>query len=96
MKKYVNIGVLTLMLVAFSGIAFAEKMTVQHEVSQDKQQNNSVTTNVVKKNKENKLSSKRIKDKVDSSNTDLKGTANKQMTKYRQFNDGEGEIKTKK
>lgn len=96
MKQYVTIGVLTLMLFAFSGIAFAEKMTVQHEVSQDKQENNSVTTNVMKKNKGNRLSSKRIKDKVDSSNTDLKGTANTQMMKYRQFNDGEGEIKTKK
>jgi len=93
MKKYVKIVVLILMLVAFSGIALAEEIIVQNEVSQEKQHENSVTSNVTK---ENRLSSKRIKDKMDSSNTVFKGTDNKQMIKYKQFNDGEGDVKTKK
>lgn len=91
MKKYVKIAVFTLLLVAFSGIALAERITVQQEVSQERQQD-SVMSNVVK---ENRLSSKGIRDRMDASSTDFKGTANGQRVKYRQFKDGEGEVKTK-
>jgi len=93
MKKYVKITVITLMLVSFSCIALAEKITVQHEVSQEKQQDNSVTTNVVK---ENRLSSKRIKDKMDANSVEFKGKSNERMMRYRQFNDGDGKVKNKK
>ena len=79
------------MLVAFSGFALAEKIIVQHEVSQDKQKDN-VKLNVAK---ENRLSSKRIRDRIDS-NIEIKGTVNDRMIRYKQFNDGEGEVKTKK
>ena len=92
MEKYIKIAVLILMLVAFSSIALAEKITARHEVSQEKQQEKIVTSNV---KKENRLSSKRIKDKADSINTDTKGTVNKLMIQYKQFNDGEGDVKNK-
>ena len=92
MEKYIKIAVLILMLVAFSSIALAEKITVRHEVAQEEQQEN-VTSN--SKN-ENRLSSIRIKDKADSVNTDSRGTVNERMIKYKQFKDGEGDLKSKK
>ena len=92
MKKYLKIVVLTILMVAFSVVALAEEIIVQNEVSQEKQHENSLTSNVTK---ENRLSSIRAKDKMDSSNTAFKGTDNKKMIKYKQFNDGEGDVKTK-
>jgi uncharacterized protein YcfL len=91
MKKYFIIIVLTLLLAAFSGVALSETITVRSEVLQEKQQENSVTSNV---EKSNRLSSKRTKDKADSNITN-KGTDNKKMIKYKKFNDGEGELKNK-
>lgn len=91
MKKYLKILVLTLMFATFSGIALSETVTARSEVFQEKQQENSVTSNI---EKSNRLSSKRTKDKADSSITN-KGTDNKKMIKYKQFKDGEGELKNK-
>ena len=91
MKKYLKIIVVTLMMATFSGIALSETITVRSEVFQEKQQENSVTSNVTNANT---LSSKRAKDKADSNITN-KGTDNKKMIKYKQFNDGEGDVKTK-
>jgi hypothetical protein len=91
MEKYIKIAVLILMLVAFSSIALAENITARHEVSQEKQQEKILTSNF--KN-ENRLSSKRIKDKADSINTDSRGTVNERMIKYKQFKDGEGDLKS--
>ncbi|MFO7568200.1 MAG: hypothetical protein R6W75_00245, partial [Smithellaceae bacterium] len=71
MGKYIKIAILILMLVVFSSIALAEKITVRHEVSQEKQQERIVTSNF---ENENRLSSKRIKDRADSVNTDSGGT----------------------
>ena len=90
MEKYIKIAMLILMLVAFSSIALAEKITARHEVSQEKQQEKAAVKN------ENRLSSKRTKDRADSINTDSKGTVNKRMIKYKQFKDGEGDLKSKK
>jgi hypothetical protein len=92
MKKYLIIALLTLMLAAFADIALAERITVQQEVSQEKQQD-SLTSSVVK---ENRLSSKKIKDKMNATSTDFKGTDKERRMKYMQFKDGEGEVKTKK
>ena len=92
MKKYLKIVVLTILTVAFSVVALAEEIIVQNEVSQEKQYENSSTSNVTK---ENRLSSKRTKDKMDSSNNVFKGTDNKKMIRYKQFNDGEGDVKAK-
>jgi hypothetical protein len=92
MKKYVKIAVLTLLFAVFAGIALAERITVQQEVSQERKQD-SWTSNVVK---ENRLSSKKIKDKMDAARMDSKGTANERRMKYMQFKDGEGEVKTNK
>jgi hypothetical protein len=93
MKKYLKIVVLTILMVAFSVVAMAEAIIVQNEVSQEKQLENSLTSNVTK---ENRLSSTRTKDKKDSNNSVFKGADNKQMIKYKQFNDGEGDLKTTK
>ena len=92
MKKYVKIVVFTLLMVAFSVVALADEIIVQHEVSQEKQHKNSLTSDVTK---ENRLSSIRTKDKMDLSNAVFKGIDNKKMIKYKQFNDGEGDVKTK-
>lgn len=91
MKKYVKIAVLTIILAAFAGVALADRITVQQEVLQEKQQD-SLTSNVVK---ENRLSSKKIKDKMDAASTDTTGTDNERRMKYLRFKDGEGEVKTK-
>jgi hypothetical protein len=91
MKNILKIMVLTLILTAFSGVALSETITVRSEVLQEKQQENSVTSNVTKANT---LSSKRTKDKADS-NIINKGKDSKKMIKYKQFNDGEGELKNK-
>lgn len=93
MKKYIKIVVLTILMVVFSVVAVAEEIIVQNEVSQEKQNENSLKSNVTK---ENRLSSIRTKDKMDSSNTVFKGTDNKKMIQYKQFKDGEGDVKTKK
>ena len=93
MEKYIKIAVLILMLVAFSSIALAEKITARHEVSQEKQQEQMVTSSF---KHENRLSSKRIKDKADSININSRATVNERMIKYKQFKDGEGDSKSKK
>jgi hypothetical protein len=91
MKIYFKITALALMFVAFSGgIVLAAKITVQHEVSPEMQQQDVATINDVK---ENRLSSKRIKVKMNAGSTDFKGIVNEPMLKYRQFNDGEGDAK---
>ncbi|MEE9911678.1 MAG: hypothetical protein K4571_08125 [Deltaproteobacteria bacterium] len=92
MKNYIKIILIAFMLAAFSGIALAEKITVRHEVSQEVQQGNAVTPGV---QKEYRLSSKRVKDKADSAQTDVSRSAGDRMIRYQQFNDGEGEAKTR-
>jgi len=91
MKKYFKIAAMIFILAAFTGTALAEKITVQQEVPEEKQQNN-VTAAA---GEENKLSSKRMRDKIDSNSTDLRRTDKERMMKYLQFKDGEGEKKTR-
>jgi hypothetical protein len=92
MKKYVTIVLLTFMFFAFSGFALADKITIQNEVSLKKQQGNTPTSPA---GKENRLSSKRIKDKIDAGRTSGNSSTNERMIRYKQFPDGEGEVKTK-
>jgi len=92
MKRYVTIVLLTFMFLAFSGVALADKITIQNEVSLEKQQGNTPTSPA---GKENKLSSKRIKDKIDADQTGANSSTNERMIRYKQFPDGEGEAKTK-
>lgn len=93
MRKYFKIAVLLLMMVAFSTIALAEKITVRHEVSQVQQQDKIVTSNF---KHDNRLSSKKIKDKADPVNMDSRGIVNDRMIKYKPFKDGEGDLKSQK
>ena len=92
MKKYVTIILLTFMLLAYSGVALADKTTIQNEVSLEKQQGNRPTSPA---GKENRLSSKRINDKIDADQTGANNATNERMIRYRQFPDGEGVAKNK-
>ena len=91
MKKYFTIALVLFLLVTFSGIVLAEKITVLYEGSPEKQVEKSVKSNTVK---EDKLAAKRIRDRADSNMTNYNSRTNEQMIRYRQFDDGEGEVKT--
>lgn len=92
MKKYAIIILLSAILVAFSGLALADKITIQNEVSSEKTQKNAVTSDV---QKANSLSSKRMKDKIDADQTNVNSSTGDRMIRYKKFNDGEGEAKTR-
>ncbi len=91
MKKYFTIALVLFLLVTFSSIVLAEKITVLPEGSPEKQVEKSVKSNTVK---EDKLAAKRIRDRANSSMTNYNSRADEQMIRYRQFDDGEGEVKT--
>jgi len=91
MKKYFTIALAALLLITFSGIVLAEKITVLHEGSPEKQVENSLKANSLK---EDKLSAKRIRGRADSNITSYHRRTDEQMIRYRQFDDGEGEVKT--
>ncbi len=93
MKKYATIVLLTFMFFTFSDTAMAGKITIQNEVSVEKQQGNTPTTAV---GKENRLSSKRMRDKIDADQTGAGSSVNERTIRYKQFPDGEGEAKNKK
>jgi len=78
-------------MVTFSGIVLAEKITVLREASPEKRVENSVQFNIVQ---EDKLSAKRVRDRADSKITNYNSRADEQMIRYRQFDDGDGEVKT--
>ncbi len=92
MKKYLIIVLMTCIFLAFSGVVLAGKITIQNEVSLEKQQGNTATSPV---KKENRLSSKRSKDKVDADQTSTSSSSNERMIRYKRFEEGEGETKAK-
>lgn len=92
MRKKIKTAFLAFMLVAFSGMASAETIIVQPEVPQEKQKEIILKFNAVR---DNGLPAKRIRDRLDSGDRQFKGASDKHMTRYRQFDDGEGVVKTK-
>lgn len=92
MKKYIIFVLTTFMFSALSGVALADKITIQNEVSLEKQQGNAAASPV---KKESRLSSKRIKDKADADQTSANSSNNERMIRYKRFSDGEGEEKAK-
>lgn len=92
MKKYMPFVLTTFMFFALSGVALADKITIQNEVSLEKYEGNTAASPV---KKENRLSSKRIKDKIDADQTNANSTNNERMIRYKRFQDGEGEAKAK-
>ncbi len=93
MKKYLLALLLTFALIAAPGFAAAEKIIVQREVaSQVNKRENSATSAVVK---DNRLSSKRIKEKTEVTNAQVKNAAGHNMIRYQTFKDGEGAAKTR-
>lgn len=91
MKKYVLALILTVALMAAPGFAAAEKIVVQREaVSQINKQENSAMSAA---GKDNRLSSKRIKEKTEITNARVKNASGHNMIRYQTFKDGEGAAK---
>lgn len=92
MKKTIIASMLALTLIAVPGFAAAQKIIVQREVAYAKHQENSAASGIVK---DNRLSSKRIKDKTEMTNAQVKDAAGHNVIRYKTFKDGEGVAKTR-
>ena len=93
MKKCLSIVLTIFLFFALGGVALAGQMTIQNEVSVENRQGNTETSPV---KKENRLSSKRMKDKPVADETSSNSSSNERMIRYKGFEDGEGEAKTGK
>ena len=94
MKKHpAIISLVTFIFLASSGTGITATMTRQTETSAANLQQSTPAPAV---QKENSLSSKRIKDKADAGQADIMSANGEKMIRYKPFNEGEGEAKIRR
>ncbi len=93
MKNIILVSMLTLALIALPAFAAQPKIMIRQEVApREMSQANSATVEVAK---DNRLSSKRIKDKTEMTTARVSDAAGRNMIRYKTFKDGDGAAKTR-
>lgn len=93
MKNIILASLLIVALMAWPGFAAEPKIIIRQEVPPQAMPQDHATTADV--GKDNRLSSKRIKDKTEAPKARIRNATGHSMIRYKTFKDGDGAAKTR-